>query len=768
MQSTAEKGPYWCFSVRGVIALHAMRRSALASAIALAGTISLFAQFPGMAPAGPTGPWMDRTLSPDQRASLLVQKLTLDEKIGLVHGSGWDVLFRPLTQLPPGYDGGAGFIPGIPKYGIPDLQISDAAVGVGRGSVFGRYATPLPSALSEACSWDVDIAREYGSRIGRELYDFGFNMSLGGGVDITREPRNGRNFEYLGEDPILAGTLVGAEMKAEQAEGVIGDIKHYAMNDQENGRNYVNIVAGKRAMRETDLLAFEIGVRESGAGAVMCSYNLVNGDYACQNDYLLNQVLKNDFGFKGFVISDWGATHSTVQAALAGLDMEQPAANFFGDPLKAAVQSGQVPESRLDDMVHRILRAEFAVGLFDKPHARQVPDPAAGYRVAQQIAERGSVLLKNEHNILPLESRRVKSIAIIGSHADAGVLSGGGSAQVDPPGGNAVAPPASASRSIFGRPVWDRSSPLAAIRQKSQAKVDYNDGSDPASAAAFAKTTDLAIVFVHQWAAENSDLPNLSLPNDQDALVDSVSKANPNTIVVIESGGAVRMPWVSQVRGILEVWFPGIRGGEAIANLLFGDVNPSGKLAITFPKSEADLPRPELAQQPPARGPSDMVAMFGGLPIKANGRHFDVTYQEGVEVGYRWYEAHHIRPLFPFGFGLSYTTYSYSGLKVTPGERPTVSFSVKNTGKRAGHEVAQVYALLPDAAGEPFQRLIGWQTIELHPGEQKSVSLPIDPQYLSIFDVNQDAWTLVPGAYKIAVGPSSTELPLNAGLNIGQ
>src|SRR5580698_9147181 len=328
---------------------------------------ALTAQF-GPPPAKPKGPWMNQSLTPDERAALLVKQLTLDEKISLVHGTGWEAIFG---EVPPHSLGGAGFVPGIARLGIPDLQMADAAVGVARGAVFGRYSTPLPSGVAEAASWDLKLAREYGALIGSELRGQGYNMGLGGGINLTREPRNGRNFEYQGEDPILAGKMVGAEMKALAEQGVIPHIKHYAVNDQENGRNFVNMKIDKRAMRESDLLAFEIGIKEGGVGAVMCSYNMVNGDYACENDYLLNQVLKKQWGFQGFVVSDWGGTHTSVKAAQAGLDMEQPGGDYFGKALKKDVDSGTVPAARLDDMVQRILRTEFAAGLFDRPEERK-------------------------------------------------------------------------------------------------------------------------------------------------------------------------------------------------------------------------------------------------------------------------------------------------------------------------------------------------------------------------------------------------------------
>jgi beta-glucosidase len=715
----------------------------------------------------PGGPWMDKSLSPDRRAELLVSEMTLDEKFSLLRGGGWAMLFAGPQAPPTRSLGGAGFIPGIPRLGIPDLQLADASVGVGRSAMFGRYATPFPSTVAEAATWDLNIARAYGALIGRELRDLGFNMSLGGGINLAREPRNARNFEYKGEDPILAGRMVGAEMKALQEQGVIGHMKHFAVNDQENGRNYVNVKIDERAMRETDLLAFEIGLKESGAGAVMCSYNLLNGDYACENDYLLNRVLKKEWGFRGFVISDWGATHSAAKAALAGLDMEMPGSDYFGAALKKAVQAGEVPGGRIDDMVRRILRSMFAVGLFDKPHQRQSPDIFAGLELAQRIAEEGSVLLKNTSGQLPLTASRVRSIAVIGSHADIAVLSGGGSAQVDPPGGNAVPPPPGRQFGMFGPPVWHRSSPLKAIRAKApDALVEYKDGSDPAAAAALAKSSDVAIVFVNQPATEGNDLPNLSLPDNQDALVTAVAAANPHTIVVIESGGAVSMSWLDQVNAVLAAWYPGIRGGEAIANILFGDVNPSAKLPLTFPRSERDLPRPKLAQQPPPSGDADMAEFFPGGP-KVNVRRFDLEYGEGVRVGYRWYEAEDKQPLFAFGFGLSYTTYEYSALSVTPGERPRVSLTVKNAGTRTGQEVAQVYVKLPAGAGERFRRLVAWEKIGLRAGESKRVTLEVNPMFVSIFDADKDVWKLLPGEYSVWAGSSSRDLPLTGKLHIG-
>jgi beta-glucosidase len=736
----------------------------------------------------PQGPWMDKSLSPDQRADLVIAQMTLDEKIGLVHGGGFGFGPPPGPGGPGGpprpspggpstagfggpasqgrSNGGAGFVPGIPRLGLPDLNMADSAVGVTRGGSRSRYSTGLPSTVSEASTWDLKLAYEYGALIGRELRDQGYNVSLGGGVDITREPRNGRNFEYQGEDPILAGKMVGQLMKGLQDQHVIGDLKHYALNDQETGRNIASANLDKRSMRETDLLAFEIGLKESGAGMVMGAYNRVNGDYCCENSYLLNEVLKKAWGFKGWVLSDWGGTHSTVKAALAGLDQEMPGGRFFGDALKQAVESGEVPMARLNDMVHRILRTEFAVGVVDDPPMPKVVDVFGGLEVAQRVAEQGTVLLKNANGQLPLDAGSLKSIAVIGSHADVGVLSGGGSAQVDPPGGNAVPPPPpppGAPRRRFGGffgggPVWYPSSPQKAIRAKApKARVEYNAGTDLAAAAALAKASSVAIVFVHQPASEGRDLPSLSLPDNQDQQVSTVAAANPHTIVVLETGGPVTMPWIDRVSAVLAAWYPGIRGAEAIANILFGDVNPSAKLPITFARTEADLPHPKVPG-------TDLTARDAeappGFPPGFRPRElppFDVNYTEGLKVGYRWFDAEDKQPLFPFGHGLSYTSFAYSGLKPSPN---SVTFTVKNTGKRAGAEIAQVYIGLPTSANEPPKRLVAWEKVSLQPGEAKTIRLALEPQFLSIFNVDKDGWELVPGEYQVFVGGSSRNIPL--------
>jgi beta-glucosidase len=707
-------------------------------------------------------PWSNTNLSPDERASMVVKEMTIDEKITLLHGTGMAGL-SPMSPLAVHSNGGAGYVPGIPRLGIPAIQMSDAAYGVRSSGENGRYSTALPADVAGAASWDLEAGYEYGALIGRELRAQGYNMTLGGGINLTREPRNGRTFEYLGEDPVLAGKMVGAVMKGLQAQHVIGDIKHYALNDQESGRNAVNVNIDKRAARESDLLAFEIGLQESDAAAVMCSYNRLNGDYACENKYLLTDLLKKDWNFKGFVLSDWGGTHSVEKASAAGLDHEEPGEIFYGDDFKKAVESGKVPATELDDHVQRILRSMFSTGVVDDPPQKSVVDVSGGLEIAQRIAEQSIVLLKNANAQLPLDATKFHSIAVIGPHADVGMISGGGSAQVDPPGGNAILPPGKGN-TYWQEHIWFPTSPLKSIRAKAPgANVQFDSGADPAAAAALAKSADVAIIFAHEWESEGMDLDSLSLPDKQDALIAAVAAANPHTVVVIESGTAVTMPWADQVSGILEAWFAGSRGAEAVANILFGDVNPSAKLPMTFPKSEADLPHPTVVKPPKVTVDADRQGwkrIAAGLPA------FQVTYDEGVKVGYKWYDAENKPVLFPFGYGLSYTTYSYSNLKATPGTNPHITFTVTNTGTRAGAEVAEVYASLPAAAAEPPKRLVGWSKVKLNAGESKDVAIDVDPKYLSIFNVEKNAWQLPPGDYGIMVGGSSQSLPLKASVSL--
>jgi beta-glucosidase len=711
---------------------------------------------PVLAKAAPARPWMNTALTPDQRADLMISQMTQAEKLTLVSGYfGTDL---GAFKAPKGSrDGVAGFVPGVERLGLPPQWQSDAGVGVAtQGAAKIKFEkTALPSGLSTTASWNPDLAYRGGAMLGAESRASGMNVQLAGGVDLMRDPRNGRNFEYGGEDPLLAGVMVGAQIRGIQSNGVISTVKHYAFNDQETGRTQANAIIGDAAGRMSDLLAFEIAIEQSDAGSVMCSYNRVNGAYACQNDHLLNQVLKGDWGFKGYVMSDWGATHSTADSANRGLDQEtgvglgqvKPDEYYGSGKLAKAIAAGEVSQSRLDDMVHRIVRTMFARGVVDHPVAVAPIDFAADAKVTQADEEQGIVLLKNAADILPLKAE-LKRIAIIGSHANVGVLSGGGSAQVYPVGKNAV--PGLEPTGWPGPVVYDPSSPMTFIQtQAAGAHVAYAEGDDIAAAARLAARSEIAIVFVHQWTAESQDFA-LTLPDNQDALVAAVAAANPHTIVVVESGGPVFMPWADKVQGLVEAWYPGTAGGAAIADVLFGKVDASGRLPATFPRDLSQLVRHDIDG--------------AGL---ADDKGFDVHYFEGAAVGYKWFDAHHLEPLFPFGYGLSYSHFAYSDLKATlAGDEVTVSFAVKNVGARPGMDVPQVY-VSPQAGGwEAPKRLAGFKKVELAPGQSTEVSVVVDPRLLAVFDETAHGWRRAAGLYKVMLGASSRDMKATTGLQL--
>jgi beta-glucosidase len=703
-------------------------------------------------------PWMNASLAPDLRAEMVLKQLTIEEKIQLVHGIGWGPLV-PGSPIPPDNNGGAGEVIGIPRLGIPSLQQADSAVGVRMAAPQSRYATLLPSVLAAASSWDTDAAHLYGGVIGRELRAQGYNQSIGGGANLARDPRNGRLFEYPGEDPLLAGVMVGYVIRGVQENHIMGDIKHFALNDQETGRTIVDARLSKKAARESDLLAFELGIRIGQPSSVMCSYNKVMGDWACENDWLLNHVLKGAWHFPGFVVSDWDGTHSTAKAANAGLDVQMPGEEHFGEALKQAVASGRVSLSRLDDMVRRLLRSMFSAGVIDHPSSpRTVVDPFRGLEDAQHIAEESIVLLKND-GILPFNRAAVHSIAVIGAHADVGVMSGGGSAQVDAPDGNAISP---ASPTKWGEAVYFPSPPLRYIRERApEAVVKFDAGINPSSAAALAKSADVAVVFADQYMSESGDAPSLSLPDHQDELISAVAAANPRTVVVLITGNPVTMPWIDRVAGVMEAWYPGIGGGQAIANLLFGNVVPSGKLPITFAKSAEDLPHRCIFG-------ADCAQLLRGSPLHwapddVKRSSLAADYDEGVRFGYKWFDSEGKEPLFPFGFGLSYTKFKYSGLQVDRAAK-TVTFAIENAGDLAATEIAQVYVELPKASGEHFRRLAAWQRVPLISGQRKVITVALEPLSVATFNEQKDAWTWASGTYSVFVGGSSRDLPLQARL----
>lgn len=717
--------------------------------------------------AQPDSPWMNISLSPDARADLVQAQMTRDEELVLVDGylgldyrPGWH---EPVPQwMKPLLPGGAGFVPGIPRLGIPALTESDASLGVANGGHMrpGDTAVALPSSILTASTWDPDIAFEGGSMIAKEARAKGFNVLLAGGVNLAREPRNGRTFEYSGEDPLLAGVMVGASIRGIQSQNIISTAKHFAINDQETARTVMSANITDTDARESDLLAFEIALEHGDPGAIMCAYNRINNVYACENSYLLNEVLKGDWGYKGFVLSDWGAVHSTVAAANNGLDQESSNGSdridYFGTALKQAVANGQVPEARLHNMVHRILRTMFAKGLFDHPVVKGPIDEDADLAVAQKNAEEGIVLLKNDRALLPLSTKVRQSIAVIGNNADLGVYSGGGSSQVMGIGFNRSLHEVligGAVRVVNGqtwqipntRIVLHPPAPLDEIQKISRnARVRFATGDDIDRAVAMAKSSDVAIVFVHQWMREGVDAIGLSLPGRQDELIAAVAAVNPRTIVVLQTGGPVAMPWLDQVAAVVEAWYPGNRGGIAIARILFGAVNPSGHLPISFPIAESQLPHPIITGQ----NPLGRTIATVGTPTA-----YDIIYNEGSKVGYRWFEDQKIEPLFPFGFGLSYTTFAYDGLKVTGGNTLTVSFDVHNTGSRQGKTVAQVYAKPPIGVS----RLIGWSKVDLAPGETRHVTVTADPRLLAMFDSDANLWRVAEGDYVVRLGGSATD-----------
>lgn len=689
-----------------------------------------------------TQPWMNPRLTPDQRVASLLPKMTRAEKMTLFVGYfATDFPPRQFKAPEAGRAGSAGYVPGVPRLGIPPQWQTDAGIGVATqgGALRKRGRTALPSNIAIAATWDVDTARRGGAMIGAEARASGFNVMLAGGVNLTREPRNGRNFEYGGEDPLLAGTMVGAQIAGVQSNHVISTVKHYAINDQETDRNAGNAVIDPAAARVSDLLAFEIAIEASDPGSVMCAYNRVNGPFSCESPWLLNDVLRRDWGYRGFVMSDWGATHSTAPAIAAGLDQQSgypfDKEPYFGANLEAALNAGTVSEAMLDHMASRILRAMFAKGLFDHPvmdapmdlPPAMLADHAAITRAA---AERSIVLMKNEGAILPL-SPAVRSIVVIGGHADKGVLAGGGSSLVYPVGGNAVP---SIKPTFWPGPImYYPSSPLEAIRRQApNARVTFVDGSDPQAAAAAAREADVAIVFATQWAGESFDVP-LALADGQDALIDGVAGANPRTVVVLETGGAVFTPWSRRVAGLLAAWYPGTSGGEAIANILFGRTNPSARLPISFPDSLAQLPRP-------------------GAPAPG-----DVTYNEGAAVGYKWFDRQRQRPAFAFGHGLSYTDFRYDGLRATAaGNGITANVTVRNVGHRAGGTVVQLYV-----AGEGWEapkRLGAFRKVDLAAGGSTSVALRVDPRLLATYDEPNRVWRIAASAYRVMAGGASDRL----------
>jgi beta-glucosidase len=686
--------------------------------------------------AGAAHPWDEVALGPDKRADLVLEQMGDDDKLRLVFGQFGSVKdgYEPPAEA---IMGSAGFVAGVPRLGIPPLWETDAGLGVAtQGSTRDRVRerTSLPSGIATAATWNPDLAFRGGAMIGTEARDSGFNVMLAGGVNLMREPRNGRNFEYAGEDPLLAGLMVGSEIAGIESNHIISTIKHFAVNDQETARQNIDAVIDWDQARMSDLLAFQLAIELGRPGAVMCSYNRVNGDYACENARLLTGLLRKDWGYKGFVMSDWGAVHSLEKSVASGLDQESGSQFddrlYFGEPLRQALRQGRVSRARLDEMARHVLYAMFAHGVVDYPLAIGRFDVGVHGEVSREDAEEGMVLLKNVGEILPLPAN-IKRLAVIGGHADVGVLAGGGSSLVYPVGGNAV--PGLNPTSWPGPVMVHPSSPLRALQARlPRADLRFADGGDQDAAVKLAADSEAVVLFVDQWTGEAHDA-RLELRNGQDDLVAAVAAANPHTIVVVESGGPILMPWAGKVAAVLEAWYAGTSGGDAIARVLLGEVDPSGRLPATFPQSVDQLPHPAI------EGPDKVV------------------YDEGATVGYKWFDAHALAPAFPFGWGLSYTSFAHDGLAASiKGGKVTVSFIIRNTGERKGKDVPQIYVGPRSGGWEAPRRLAGWRKVELAPGESQTVTLAIDPRLLAVF--RQGSWHIAAGEYIVWLGRSSRDL----------
>ncbi|MBB4154304.1 beta-glucosidase [Sphingomonas jinjuensis] len=688
----------------------------------------------------------------EARAADTERRMRPDERTTLTHGL-WAIPLIPNVKIPAEAVLGAGYITGLPRLGVPALLETDASLGVSYiANLRKDGATALPSATAMGATWNPDLIRRGGAMIAREAKAKGFNVLLGGGINLMRDPRNGRTFEYFGEDPLHSGVLGGAAIDGTQSQHVMSTVKHFALNAQETGRHAVDGRIADDAFRMSDLLAFELAIEQGRPGSVMCAYNRVNGAPACGSDYLLNRVLKQDWRYPGFVMSDWGAV-GALDFAIAGLDQQSGAQidkqMFFAKPLAEAAARDPAYATRLQDMNRRILRSIYAVGLDANPPAKGPIDVAGNAALARAVEDEGIVLLRNRNALLPL-SKAVRSIAVIGGYADAGVLSGGGSTQVQPEGGPAVSLPMGGEGPLakYNNQTYHGTAPLAAIRAlASKASVKFVDGRYPAEAAAAARAADVAIVFATQWMAEGMDVPDLSLPGGQDALIAAVAAANPKTVVVLETGGPVLMPWLDRSGAVLEAWYGGARGGDAIAATLFGDVNPSGRLPVTFPASLDQLPRPAL----PYAGMVDRDFAAG----LAAGKSYPIDYDiEGADVGYRWFARKGLAPLFPFGFGLSYTRFDHGPLKVVGGASPRASAAIRNVGQRGGSEVAQLY-LVSTPAG-PTRRLAGFAKVAIAAGATTTVMIPIDPKLLA--ESRGGKWSMAAGRYGFALGRSATDL----------
>jgi len=716
-------------------------------------------------------PWQVKSLSPDRRASLLLAAMTPAEKFQQLVGAPGVV-----AEIPTCY--GARHVPGIARLGIPTFRITNGPVGVGQSdcvptttpnlpraammSTASAKATALPSAMAVAASFDPDVAAQFGDVIGVETRNHGLHVLEGPGVNLARVPQGGRNFEYFGEDPFLTGTMAVAEIRAMQKHGVIAMAKHFIANDHETNRTTENAIVADRALHELYLLPFEMAVRDGKVASVMCSYNRVNGAYMCENPALLTDVLRKQWGFDGYVQSDFFATHSTAPSLLAGMDHEMPGVAlgplqpwFSAARLQAALDKHETTQATIDTALARRYRQMFRLGIFDRPVATTPVDVARDGAIARSIGEQAAVLLKNEGALLPLDARRVKSVALIGQAEYATkAVSGccGGSSDVIP---FTTVTPLDGVREVLAQ---SKSSATATLT------VVADDRSNLAAAVDAAHGADVAIVLAGTIAEEGRDRPSIALANGQDSIIAAVAAANPRTIVVLKDNASTLMPWIDAVPAVLETWFPGQEDGAIMARLLFGLATPSGKLPVTFPMRESDLPASDAKRWPGVDTLGAAVSASAPASFGGSGMPTRVEYSEGLRIGYRWFDASSVKPRFPFGFGLSYTTFALTNPSVSPrvasATTPiTVSVRVTNTGKRRGAEVPQVYLGLPSDAGEPPKRLVAFRKVWLEPGQSTTVRMTIDPRAtnhpLGVWDESAGRWVVRDGSYVVSVGTSS-------------
>jgi beta-glucosidase len=672
------------------------------------------------------------------RVNDLLSRLTLEEKIALVHADS------PFSTA------------AIPRLGIPERYLSDGPLGVREAMgpnletvrLAHDFSTTMPAGICLAATWNPTLARAEGEAIGQEARARGKDIMLGPAVNIFRTPLGGRNFEYFGEDPFLAGQIAAACIRGEQSQDVASCVKHFALNNQEYERTTINVEADERALREIYLPAFKAAVEDGGVWCVMGAYNQFRGQHCCENNYLLNVILKKEWGFKGLVMSDWGGAHSTFECATNGLDLEMGTSRrwddfYFARPYLEAIQKGELPLSGLDDKVRRNLRVMFATHVFDPGRTNGSLNTPAHQAVSRQVAEEGLVLLKNQGDLLPLQISKIKSIVVIGENAVHHQDFGGGS---------------SAVRSFY------EITPLEGIIDRAGQHVNVtfsegyasNGGTNLAEQAVAAARAADVVIYVgglnHDFDREGGDRPGYQLPYGQDELIQKIAAANPKTIVVLEGTPVEMDAWLDRVPAVLQAWYLGMEGGHALAHVLFGDVNPSGKLPCTIAQHLDDYAPHALNAYP--------------------GDHGVEIYKEGILVGYRWFDTQHIQPQFPFGYGLSYTTFKYSNLQLIKATGPspggtnaivTAQFDIENTGSRAGAEVAELYIHEDHPAlPRPEQELKGFKKIFLQPGEKQTVSLPLTRSAFAYYDPARHGWVAQQDRFRILIGSSSRDIRLDS------